>query len=109
MQGVWAERLAAQHFIQRGYQLIFHRHKVFGTEHDLVFRLHAQHYLFVEVKTILDEDQISWALSQGQLQRLLRSVEAFAIYKEVQAEICLVGILPNAQCIVIPLDWDSCS
>jgi len=72
-QGLEAEELAIQHFVQRGYKLVQQRIKTPFAEVDALLQSAKGGWLMIEVKTLSQPEMIEVRLPAAQKNRLARA------------------------------------
>lgn len=73
-RGLYSEAIVAREFINKGWELKFHRHKFYGVELDLVFTL-KKYVQILEVKSVSSYSNYWNHISYKQLDRLEYAVQ----------------------------------
>lgn len=100
--GGWFEGVVARYFRRRGYRVLGRNNRVCGVEIDLV--LFREHFVFVEVKSLSRVENIDFRLSYGQTRRLLRARQCYQDRHDCLVELVVVFVLPDSECVVVPID-----
>ena len=88
-RGLYAERLVEDYFIEKGYQIRFHRKKIFGVEYDWVFQNKTE-LIYVEVKSVKSADFYIQRWPWRQKQRFLRVAAVLAAQQKAIFYLALV-------------------
>ncbi len=90
-RGLYSEAVVAREFINKGWNLKFHRHKFYGVELDLIFTF-KNSVQILEVKSVSSYSNYWYHVSYKQLDRLEYAVQMMrGSVDEVELSLALVN------------------
>lgn len=89
-RGDHAEQKVCEHFLERGYRILYHRKKIFGVEFDLIL-WRSGVTVYVEVKSVHSPDFYLQRWPVRQKQRFLRVAAVLSEQQKSQFFLALLG------------------